>query len=87
MTDTQQTLGHWPYVLVVASDYCEDTFRARLEVIRMHWYPELLAALQRVQEELDEATSMRQEAETLEEVDMIAECKAAEDGLRVFSST
>ena len=45
----------------------------------------LAATLQRVQEELDEATGMRKEAEALQENDMIAECKAAEDGLRVCS--
>lgn len=39
---------------------------------------------QRVQEELDEATQMRVEAEGTFETDVIAECKAAEDNLKVY---
>ena len=41
--------------------------------------------LQRVQEELQEATKWRAEAEDTGEADMILECKEAEETLRVCS--
>lgn len=43
----------------------------------------LARLVQRLNEELDEATSMRQDAEASHETEIAAECKAAEDDLRV----